>query len=139
MKLQIVWYILIPISVLCVNDASVISSHNLKDQMELAALSNDGKLWVINVLPKSVHKDCTIPGSLHIPLHALSKKVKNWPRDRSIVVYCAHRQCPLAWYAYQELIKLGFDHVQLFLGGLQEWKNQQFPIAGSCKAGYLKN
>lgn len=114
-----------------------ISCFNLHQKMQQALTVEQG-LYVINVLPKDICKDCQIPGTLNIPLDKLLKKVQNWPKNREIVIHCAGNPCPLGRHAYELLVSQGFKNVSLFDGGLRSWKHQNLPTQGRCRAGYLK-
>lgn len=117
----------------CQSALPTISWQQLQQEMQKPT-----DLTVINVLPKGVCADCKIPGTLNIPYHLLSRTVKNWPKDRNIVMHCAGLNCPLGKYACEMLHKLGFCKVRLFDGGLRTWTTQGLPTIGRCRAGYLK-
>ena len=117
---------------------SIISCHDLKQEMQLSISNKDG-LYVINVLPKNVCADCKIPNTFNIPFDKLPSKIQKWPKDRNIVVHCAGVNCPLGKYAHQHLLDRGFVNVRLYSGGMRDWRNQKFPTIGRCKAGYLKD
>jgi rhodanese-related sulfurtransferase len=114
-----------------------ISCNDLQNEMQLS-ISNEGVLYVINVLPKAICTDCRIPGTLNIPFDKLNKKVQNWPKNREIVIHCAGLECPLGRYACELLHRMGFINVRLFDGGIRTWKSKNLPTTGACKAGYLK-
>ncbi len=114
-----------------------ISCLDLHQKMQQTA-GDEQSLYVINVLPKSICKDCKIPGTLNIPVDKLIKKVRNWPKSREIIIHCAGNPCPLGRHAYQILKSHGFANVWLFDGGLRCWKRQNLPTHGRCRAGYLK-
>lgn len=114
-----------------------ISCLDLQRKMELSVTDEQG-LYVINVLPKDICKDCQIPGTLNIPFDKLAKKVQSWPKNREIVIHCAGDPCPLGRHAYELLVSQGFKNVQLFDGGLRSWKREKLPTQGRCRAGYLK-
>ncbi len=97
--------------------------------------------YLINVLPTDFCSECSIPGSINIPVHKLEKKLANakkWPRGRKIVVYCAGGDCPLSKYAYQIIKKLGFVDVQILAGGIIEWVADKMLVNGPCAFNYLK-
>jgi membrane protein DedA with SNARE-associated domain/rhodanese-related sulfurtransferase len=69
-----------------------------------------------------------IPGALHLPLHGFEDHVKELPRDREIILYCA---CPNEASAAQVaklLIDAGFRHVRPLLGGLDAWIAAGHPV-----------
>jgi membrane protein DedA with SNARE-associated domain/rhodanese-related sulfurtransferase len=69
-----------------------------------------------------------IPGALHLPLHGFESHVKELPRDREIILYCA---CPNEASAAQVaklLIDAGFMRVRPLLGGLEAWIAAGHPV-----------
>ena len=46
----------------------------------------------------------------------------NLPKDAQIVVYCAGPTCPQSRLAAEKLLKLGYENVRAYEGGLEEWK-----------------
>lgn len=118
-------------------DVPTISADQLSHELELKK-SKQADLLVVNVLPHDICSECSIPGSINIPVHRLTRKVVNWPKNRNIVVYCAGQNCKLSKHAYQLLSKDGFSRVRVFQGGLRDWVDQNKPTVGLCRAGYLK-
>jgi rhodanese-related sulfurtransferase len=100
-------------------------------------LAKKPSLYVINVLPKTIYKDCQIPGSINFPTHTIQKRMNSWPRADNIIIYCAGSNCPLSKYAYQTLKQMGFLNVSILEGGLRLWKKKTLAMRGLCKYGYL--
>jgi rhodanese-related sulfurtransferase len=71
-----------------------------------------------------------ISGSRRVPLDKVGSEVRgtNLPRNTEIVVYCGGPRCPQSRLAAEKLIKLGYDNVRAYEGGLEEWKAAGFPI-----------
>ena len=46
----------------------------------------------------------------------------NLPKNMEIVVYCGGSKCPLSRNPAEKLVKLGYDNVRAYEGGLEEWK-----------------
>ena len=44
------------------------------------------------------------------------------PRTAEIVVYCGGPKCPQSRMAAEKLVKLGYENVRAYEGGLEEWK-----------------
>jgi len=110
-----------------------VSAEVLRDE-----LASDPEIILINVLSQRAHKDCRIHRSVSIPFDHLKRKVKDWPRDRKIVVHCASYSCPLSRHAYRLLTGLGFSNVRAYEGGLREWMQKGYSVRGKCRAGYLR-
>jgi len=69
-----------------------------------------------------------IPGALHLPLTGFEDHVKELPRDREIILYCA---CPNEASAAQVaklLVNAGFMRVRPLLGGLDAWIAAGLPV-----------
>lgn len=102
--------------------------------------AKDPRWYLINVLSDDLCRECTIPGSINIPVHKLHKKLSNskkWPLSRKIILYCAGGDCPLSRYAYEIVKKLGFVDVHVLAGGLAGWVANKLPVQGSCLFKYL--
>lgn len=111
----------------------ILTAQELKKKMEEVA-----NLVVVNVLSSDDFKDCHITSSINVPLADLPKKAAEWQKHKEIVVYCAHDQCPLSKHAYEALIKLGFQQVFCYEGGIKDWKKKGLPTQGPCAHDYLK-
>lgn len=61
----------------------------------------------------------SIPGSIAIPLHNLSSKAQDLPRDKPVVVVC--RNGARSARAAALLIKMGFSEVYNLKGGILFW------------------
>jgi rhodanese-related sulfurtransferase len=44
------------------------------------------------------------------------------PKSAEIVVYCGGPKCPVSRIAAEKLLKLGYEDVPAYEGGLEEWK-----------------
>ncbi len=95
-------------------------------------------LWVVNVLGRSLHCDCHIPGSINVPLRVLHKEMLRWDKDQPIVVYCALDECDASEQAYEMLLDAGFSDVRAYEGGIRDWYLKGLPSSGPCTYEYLK-
>ena len=50
------------------------------------------------------------------------------PKDAEIVVYCGGPKCPQSRMAAEKLVKLGYENVRAYEGGLEEWKAAGFAV-----------
>lgn len=78
---------------------------------------------VLDVLPSSHFQNGHIPGAVSFPVDQITSLASLIaPNYRSpIVVYCASRTCPLGPRAVSTLSEMGYQHVTLFPGGIEEW------------------
>jgi rhodanese-related sulfurtransferase len=83
-----------------------------------------------NVLTDEWFKGENISGSRRVPLDKIGSEVRgtNLPRNTEIVVYCGGPECPMSRMAAEKLVKLGFENVRAYEGGLEEWKGAGLSI-----------
>lgn len=110
--------------------------HEIKAEELRGRLSRPG-LVVVNVLDQKYYDDCSIPGSIHIPVAEIEIKTSEWPKNKEIVVYCAHLECDSSRKAARKLMKHGFTNVRAYEGGIKEWKKKGWPTEGPCMLSYL--
>ena len=106
------------------------------DELKSAMQSNP-ELFVINVLPASLHEDCHIEGSHNAPLRELVFMAQSWQKEREIIVYCALHECDAGEKAYILLSCMGFTNVIDYKGGIKEWFQLDYPTQGLALSTYL--
>ena len=94
-------------------------------------------LVVINVLPEKYYKDCHIAGSISVPLKEIIYLAKDWEKSQEIVVYCALDECDAGEKAYILLKCMDFQTVYDYPGGINEWYQLGYEVAGPCASWYL--
>lgn len=98
-----------------------------------AACCNPGKdLVVLNVVKQNVMTKSHITGSLAVRYHDLKATVQYWEKNKHIVVYCDEVDPELALQAGRLLVKSGFNHVQVYKGGLYEWVHHHYPVCAQA-------
>jgi rhodanese-related sulfurtransferase len=50
--------------------------------------------------------------------------------DDNIVVYCSGPDCQASAFAYELLVRSGYEHVRRFTGGIYEWEIAGLPLEG---------
>ena len=92
------------------------------------ATGSVAEFW--NVLTDDYFKGELIPGSRRVPLDQVGREVRGSaiPRDSAIVVYCSGPTCPQSRAAAEKLAALGSTDVDLFEGGLEEWRASGRPL-----------
>jgi rhodanese-related sulfurtransferase len=96
------------------------------------------ELLLINALGVEAFADCSIKGSVNVPLKDLVNYAKNLDKNTEIIVYCAHAHCSVSRQAWHTLHKLGFNNVKAYEGGMREWFKLGLPCVGLCKQDYLQ-
>jgi len=69
-----------------------------------------------------------IRGAIHVSLDTLEKRQQEIPRDRDVVVYCS---CPNEVTSARVALLLrrkGFTRVRPLLGGIDAWRQQNYPM-----------
>lgn len=100
-----------------------ISREELKEKLDR---SDDFKLvmtmsdWAFN----AKH----IPGSMNIYTEISGLELLN--PDDEIVVYCSYKDCIASQMAYEILIDHGYTNVRRYAGGIADWEESGYPVAG---------
>jgi rhodanese-related sulfurtransferase len=78
----------------------------------------------LNVLTDEWFRGDNIAGSRRVPLDKVGSEVhdRNLPRNTEIVVYCGGPKCRQSHKAAEKLVRLGYENVRAYPGGLEEWK-----------------
>ena len=71
-----------------------------------------------------------IPGALHVPLEEIAIHIKDLPRDRDIVLYCACPSEASAARVARVLMNHGFKKVRPLHGGLDAWQAAGYAVVG---------
>jgi membrane protein DedA with SNARE-associated domain/rhodanese-related sulfurtransferase len=71
-----------------------------------------------------------IPGALHIPLEDVAKHIKDLPRERDIILYCACPSEASAARVARVLMNHGFKKVRPLHGGLDAWVAAGYAVVG---------
>lgn len=73
-----------------------------------------------------------IPGTVSVPVNAgfgqLQDVARSLPTDRPVVCFCASERCGWADRVANQLSHMGFRHVSLYRGGVQEWFERNQPV-----------
>jgi rhodanese-related sulfurtransferase len=101
---------------------------------ELKKLSADRATAVIDVRPYDFFANGHVPGARNIPLadlqmnpaEALAKLATD--RETKLAIYCSDSTCPAAEAAARILMRHGFSHVVVFIGGWRAWTEAGLPV-----------
>ena len=117
-------------------DMRAITEAFLRDQevmetLDAAALQQRMKqeeVVLLDVRPAEEYAVGHWPGAVSLPLDALTDRLAELPRDRTVVAYCRGPYCVLALHAVDTLRQHGFRAVRL-ADGVPDWRAQGLPIA----------
>ena len=106
-------------------------------------LKNGGAYMLLNTLPVT-EQDCLIAGtvSAHAEEGVINQMV-NANKSHHIIVYGRNANDHTLVRKYEQLTKMGFSNVYVYLGGLFEWLllqevygTESFPTTAACKDMY---
>lgn len=108
-------------------DIRTIDREELKQKLDRG---DDFKL--VMTLNEWAYRAEHIPGSIHFP--SVEAALASLGRDDEIVVYCSDPACVASKYAYFGLVEHGYINVRRYAGGLSDWSQAGYPIAGTSVA-----
>jgi membrane protein DedA with SNARE-associated domain/rhodanese-related sulfurtransferase len=76
-----------------------------------------------------------IQGAIHLSMDDVEKQLGSFPKDRDIIVYCS---CPNEVSSARLALRLqrkGFTRVRPLLGGIDAWRQQNYPTETRTAAG----
>ena len=93
------------------------------------------KGFIIDARPQKVYKKGHIPTAINIPDTKFNEYKNLLPKDKSIkiVTYCGGYKCAKSHNVAKELIKLGYEKVSVFAGGLPLWQKKGLEIEKDLK------
>lgn len=103
--------------------------------MELAKNLFDRNALFIDARSKEEYDSLHIKGAINLPYDEFRNKsyydrieiMKKYNKDGIIVVYCKGDKCEVSIDLSYEIAKLGFNSVNIYRGGIKEWKEKGFP------------
>ncbi len=108
-------------------EAEVTRSSRLTARQLSDLLSTDDPPWVVDVRNAGELDAGAVPGSVHIPLAELARRIGEIPADRPIVAYCAS-----GWrssVAASFLRRRGLSDTSDLAGGFAAWEALHLPVA----------
>ena len=111
-----------------------ISAEQLK-----AKLARDEPITIIDVRSSENLENKRIKGSIYVKLRRLAYRLsmpplKDLPRDREVVTYCACPHDEASIRAAQIISDAGFKRVRVLQGGWQVWMKANGPVASRPRA-----
>jgi rhodanese-related sulfurtransferase len=84
---------------------------------------------IIDARKKGFYERSHIPKSINITLDDFKNDTNNYlklmTKYNQIVIYCSNKNCKDSQALKAELEKFGLEHIRIFEGGYQEWKDNQ--------------
>lgn len=109
------------VSTLAFAGAQDISSREAK-----ALLEKNRNVFLLDVRTPQENSQARLPGTVLIPINEFERRIKEVPRNRTILVYCAvgSRSKPVAEY----LSRNGYKDVYNMTDGIVGWYRNGFPL-----------
>lgn len=116
------------------NKQGFVEPQNIK--LDFAKVLYDRKgLFIDGRLPQDYNSG-HIKGAINIPYEEFHKKskeertelFKGFNKNGIIVCYCIGGDCEMSIDLAYEIAKLGFNSVNIYLGGYKEWENAGYPV-----------
>jgi len=90
------------------------------------------KFKLVDVLDKEHYGKEHIKNAISLSFNEIEEDAKNLlDKKEKIVVYCASFECQASTKAAQKLQALGYENVLVYKGGLKDYKDAGFALAGS--------
>ena len=88
-----------------------------------AKIAKNEPLAILDLRAESAYSqsDKTIKGSLHTKVRKVVTRLRDAPRDKEVITYCACPSDEAATIAARSLIASGFKHVRVLKGGWNAW------------------
>jgi len=104
--------------------------------LEAAKQLFDDKAVFIDAREDNEFKEGHIKGARNIPYKAFLEStneqkmemMKGIEKERIIVSYCSSDSCEISIDNAYEMAKIGYNDVKIFVGGIKEWKNKDYPV-----------
>lgn len=111
-----------------------VKPQNIK--IDFAKLLFDKNALFIDGRPADEYKAGHIKGAINIPYKEFLEKteeqkreiMKPYNKDGIIVSYCGGGECEISIDLAYEIAKLGYNSINIFLGGYKEWEPAGYPI-----------
>ena len=103
--------------------------------LELAKNLHDRNALFVDARNKEEYDSTHVKGSINLPYEEFRNKsfnekselMKKYNKDGIIVVYCRGDKCEVSIDLAYEIARIGFNSVNIYRGGIKEWKEKGFP------------
>lgn len=92
---------------------------------------NEKSAKIVDARDKWDFADGHIPGALNLPEYSFSKDnplLNELGKNEKLVLYCDGDDCDVSKRLAEELQKIGYTNIYVYLGGWHEWTNLNNPI-----------
>lgn len=120
-------FLLLLLIILCAVSQGWAAERDITSREAKALLEKNRNIYLLDVRTPQEYKQAKLAGSVLIPIDEFERRVKEVPRNRPVLVYCAvgSRSRPVASY----LARLGNKEVYNMSDGIVGWYRNGFPIS----------
>lgn len=137
---RLVWFVVLLTLVAAVQAQQPVAVNMITAEELKAKLANNEQVTVIDVRGSEgfANSSTTLKGSLHYKLRRLKNRLnhaplRDLPRNREIVTYCACPKDQSSISAAQILQAAGFTRVKVLQGGWHEWLRVNGPVQSRAR------
>lgn len=120
-------FLLLLLMILCAVSQGWAAERDITSREAKVLLEKNRNIYLLDVRTPQEYKQAKLAGSVLIPIDEFERRVKEVPRNRPVLVYCAvgSRSRPVASY----LARLGNKEVYNMSDGIVGWYRNGFPIS----------
>lgn len=117
-----------------VNKEGFVEPENISEN--IAKIFFDKNALFIDARTKLEYDSLHIKGAINIPYNEFHNKpvperaevLRKYNKNGIIVVYCNGGKCEVSIDLAYDIARLGFNSVNIYRGGILEWKNSGYPV-----------
>ena len=109
-----------------VSSLALAAAQDISSREAKALLEKNRNVFLLDVRTPQENSQARLPGSVLIPINEFERRIKEVPRNRTILVYCAvgARSKPAAEY----LSRNGYKDVYNMTDGIVGWYRNGYPL-----------
>jgi len=109
-----------------VSSLALAAAQDISSREAKALLEKNRNVFLLDVRTPQENSQARLPGTVLIPINEFERRIKEVPRNRTILVYCAvgSRSKPVAEY----LSRNGYKDVYHMTDGIVGWYRNGFPL-----------
>jgi len=118
--------VLAVLMVCMLSSVALAGAQDISSREAKALLEKNRTVFLLDVRTPQENSQARLPGTVLIPINEFERRIKEVPRNRTILVYCAvgSRSKPVAEY----LSRNGYKDVYNMTDGIVGWYRNGFPL-----------
>lgn len=118
--------VLAVLMVCMLSSLALAGARDISSREARALMEKNRNVFLLDVRTPQENSQARLPGTVLIPINEFERRIKEVPRNKTILVYCAvgSRSKPVAEY----LSKNGYSDVYNMTDGIVGWYRNGFPL-----------